>query len=201
MKKIVWPHLVDSLSQGLSRRAYFATHWFSLEIGRGLIHWQSMDWNLKNITTMISTWDLVMDWICMYTFYLTQIECVDLRTQAQYNLTSRVKGDRAVRPKREAWDICGRFQVTKVTSLGMRVVLNCDTMTNKWWELCTFLQIYVYVLYIYIVPNIGKYFDGTSLAIWGTGNLIGEVICHRNWYLLLFYTTAIWGQEILLESA
>ena len=27
-----------------------------------------------------------MDWICMYTFYLTQIECVDLRTQAQYNL-------------------------------------------------------------------------------------------------------------------
>ena len=39
-----------------------------------------------NITTMISTWDLVMDWICMYTFYLTQIECVDLRTQAQYNL-------------------------------------------------------------------------------------------------------------------
>ena len=52
---------------------------------------------------MISTWDLVMDWICMYnTFYLTQIECVDLRTQAQYNLTSRVKGDRAVRPKGEA---------------------------------------------------------------------------------------------------
>ena len=150
MKKIVWPHPVDSLSQGLSRRAYFTTHWFSLEIGKGLIHiWQSIDWNLMNITTMISTWDLVMDWICMYTFYLTQIECVDLRTQAQYNLTSRVKGDRAVRPKREAWDICGRFQVIKVTSLGMRVVLNCDTMTDKWWEWSTFLQIYIYILYKY----------------------------------------------------
>ena len=133
----------------------------------------------------------------MYTLYLTQIECVDIRTQAQYNLTSRVKGDRAVRPKREAWDICGRFQVIKVTSLGMRVVLNCDTMTNKWWELCTFLQIYVYIVYINIVPNIGKYLNGSTFAIWGTGNLIGEVICHRNWYLSLFYTTAIWGQEIL----
>ena len=41
-------------------------------------------------------------YVQLYTFYLTQIECVDLRTQAQYNLTSRVKGDRAVRPKREA---------------------------------------------------------------------------------------------------
>ena len=56
---------------------------------------------------------------------------------------------------------------------------------------------FMYTYCINIVPNIGKYFDGSTFAIWGTGNLIGEVICHRNWYLSLFYTTAIWGQEIL----
>ena len=148
MKKIVCPHPVDSLSQGLSRRAYFATHWFSLEIGRGLIHmakhWlRSLKYNYNDFHSGSC------HGLDMYTFYSTQIECVDLRTQAQYNLISRVKGDRALRPKREAWDICGRFQVIKVTSLGMRVVLNCDTMTDKWWELCIFHQIYVYILYKY----------------------------------------------------
>ena len=129
---------------------------------------------------MISIWDLFMDWICMYTFYLTQIECVDLRTQAQYNLTSRVKGDRAVRPKREAWDICGRFQVIKVTSLGMRIVLNCDTMTDEWWELCTFLQIYVYILFR-ILGNIlmGQLLQFEALVIWlGKSSATVTDICH-----------------------